>query len=240
MNSEITQEANELTSNSEQSGSSHREATRNFELDTTISHTRQQIGVVKRISVSVAVNYKTGVAGENGQITREPRTEGELANIRRLLEGAVGFSSVRGDMLEVVSVPFMDQLVETAPEPEMWQQPWFMRVIKMILGALVLIVLILTVIRPMFKKMVHPDIAGAKEEALPGSELAEIEDQYASNTLGMLNKSEGEYSYAEDGSILIPDLHKDDDMIKAIRALVANEPELSTQVIKSWLQEEHA
>jgi flagellar M-ring protein FliF len=32
-------------------------------------------------------------------------------------------------------------------------------------------------------------------------------------------------------------LHKDDDMIKAIRALVANEPELSTQVVKNWLQD---
>ena len=30
-------------------------------------------------------------------------------------------------------------------------------------------------------------------------------------------------------------LPKDDDLLKAIRAIVANEPELSTQVIKSWL-----
>ncbi|MFT5789035.1 MAG: flagellar M-ring protein FliF, partial [Shewanella sp.] len=34
------------------------------------------------------------------------------------------------------------------------------------------------------------------------------------------------------------DLHKDDDMIKAIRAIVANEPELSTQVVKNWLLED--
>ena len=48
-------------------GSSHKEATRNYELDTTISHTRQQIGVVRRVSVSVAVDFKTGPAGEDGQ-----------------------------------------------------------------------------------------------------------------------------------------------------------------------------
>ena len=239
MPADIPEEATGSAQESDSNKASHREATRNFELDTTISHTRQQIGVVKRISVSVAVNYKPGAAGENGQVTKEPRTEVEIANIRRLLEGAVGFSQARGDVLEVVSVPFMSQEFEAAPKPEMWEQPWFMRVVKMGLGALVVIILIFTVIRPMFSKMVQPEKAKNSEDNA-GNELAEIEDQYAADTLGMLNKSDSEYSYADDGSIFIPDLHKDDDMIKAIRALVANEPELSTQVIKSWLQEEHA
>ncbi|MCL1076631.1 flagellar basal body M-ring protein FliF [Parashewanella spongiae] len=237
--SDIPQDAtNAAASETGASGSLHREATRNFELDTTVSHTRQQVGTVNRVSVSVAVNFKSGVADENGQVDRVSRNDQEIANIRRLLEGAVGFNAARGDVLEVVSVPFMDQLVESAPKPEIWEQPWFMRTVKLALGALVVIVLIVTVIRPMFKRMVQPDGDKANDESSTGNELAEIEDQYAVDTLGMLNKSDSEYSYADDGSILIPDLHKDDDMIKAIRALVANEPELSTQVIKSWLQED--
>jgi len=219
------------------SGSSHREATRNFELDTTISHTRQQIGVVRRVSVSVAVDFKSGSAGEDGQVNRVPRTEQELSNIRRLLEGAVGFSTQRGDMIEVVTVPFMDQLIEELPAPELWEQPWFWRAIKLVLGGIVILVLILAVVRPMLKRLIYPDSVKLPDEPRFGDELAEIEDQYASDTLGMLNRPEAEYSYADDGSILIPDLHKDDDMIKAIRALVANEPELSTQVVKGWLQD---
>ncbi|MGL4447367.1 MAG: flagellar basal-body MS-ring/collar protein FliF, partial [Shewanella sp.] len=122
-------------------GNSHREATRNFELDTTISHTRQQIGVVRRISVSVAVDFKPGAVGENGQVARVARTEQELTNIRRLLEGAVGFSAQRGDVLEVVTVPFMDQLVEDVPAPDVWEQPWFWRAVKLAIGALVILVL---------------------------------------------------------------------------------------------------
>ena len=42
-------------------GRTHKEATRNFELDTTISHTKQQTGVIRRLSVSVAVDYKPGL-----------------------------------------------------------------------------------------------------------------------------------------------------------------------------------
>ena len=33
----------------------------------------------------------------------------------------------------------------------------------------------------------------------------------------------------------LPDLHKDEDVLKAVRALVANEPELSAQVVRGWL-----
>ncbi|MGK0410213.1 MAG: flagellar M-ring protein FliF [Shewanella psychromarinicola] len=234
--SDIPQVAGEATS-STVSGNFSKEATRNYELDTTISHTRQQIGVVRRVSVSVAINFKPGQMDENGQVTRVPRTEQELTNIRRLLEGAVGFSTQRGDVLEVVTVPFMDQLIEALPEPDMWEQPWFWRAIKLALGAIVILVLILAVVRPMLKKLTNPNGIKMPDDVHPGHELAEIEDQYAADTLGMLNTKEAEYSYADDGSIHIPNLHKDDDMIKAIRAIVANEPELSTQVIKNWLQD---
>ena len=236
MESNIPEDATTATE-SVIAGNSHREATRNFELDTTISHTRQQVGSVRRISVSVAVDFKPGAAGETGQVARVARTEQELSNIRRLLEGAVGFSSQRGDVLEVVTVPFMDQLVDDLPAPDLWDQPWFWRAVKLGIGALIILVLILAVVRPMLKRLIYPDSVDMPEDMRLGNELAEIEDQYAADTLGMLNTKEAEYSYADDGSIHIPNLHKDDDMIKAIRALVANEPELSTQVIKNWLQD---
>ncbi|MCG9729265.1 flagellar M-ring protein FliF [Shewanella sp. Isolate13] len=238
MESDIPQEVKAEEATKQVSGSSHKEATRNFELNTTISHTRQQVGTLRRVSVSVAVDYKNGPVSEDGSVTRVPRTEQELANIRRLLEGAVGFNTQRGDIIEVVSVPFMDQLIEEAPAIEMWEEPWFWRAVKLALGALVVIVLIVFVVRPMLKKLVYPDSIKMPDEPQTGGELAEIEDQYAADTLGMLQRPEAEYSYADDGSILIPDLHKDDDMIKAIRALVANEPELSTQVVKNWLLED--
>ncbi|QYJ88061.1 flagellar M-ring protein FliF [Shewanella mesophila] len=237
MEANIPQNATDAQESTTNPGSSHKEATRNYELDTTISHTRQQIGVVRRVSVSVAVDFKTGAAGDDGQVSRVARTEQELTNIRRLLEGAVGFNTQRGDMIEVVTVPFMDQLVEEAPAIEMWEEPWFWRAIKLVMGGIIILALIIFVVRPMLKRLIYPDANNMPDEPSLGGELAEIEDQYAADTLGMLNRPDAEYSYADDGSILIPDLHKDDDMIKAIRALVANEPELSTQVVKGWLQD---
>ncbi|WP_299495114.1 flagellar basal-body MS-ring/collar protein FliF [uncultured Shewanella sp.] len=235
MESQIPEEATQYDNTLNQTGTTHKEATRNFELDSTISHTRQQVGILSRVSVSVAIDFKAGAPLEDGTINRIARTEAELASIRRLLEGAIGYNAQRGDLIEVVSVPFLNQLMQDTPEKALWEQAWFWRAMKLLLGALVVLVLILAVIRPMLKKLVYPNESLAIEEKPRGDELAEIEDQYAADTLGMLERPEAQYSYADDGSILIPDLHKDDDMIKAIRAIVANEPELSTQVVKNWL-----
>ena len=215
--------------------SSHKEATRNYELDTTISHKRQQTGVIRRISVSVAVDYLPTV-GENGETTMVPRSVEALSNIRRLLQGGVGFDLQRGDALEVVTVPFVREELAVAEEIPLWEQSWFMKVVRLALGALVIIVLIMAVVKPMLKRLIYPDdtLEEYDDDAL--SSGVDIGD----NTLDMLNKDfdSASVGFASDGTLQLPDLHGDEDLLKAVRALVANEPELSSQVVKAWLTED--
>ncbi|MCG9708191.1 flagellar M-ring protein FliF [Pseudoalteromonas shioyasakiensis] len=214
---------------------SHKEATRNYELDTTISHKRQQTGVIRRISVSVAVDYVPQV-GENGETTMVPRSVEALSNIRRLLQGGVGFDMQRGDALEVVTVPFVREDVGEAIEVPLWEQDWFMKMLRLALGALVIIVLIVFVVRPMLKRLIYPDdtLEEYDEDALSAG--VDIGD----STLDMLNKDfdSAAVGFSSDGTLQLPDLHGDEDLLKAVRALVANEPELSSQVVKAWLTED--
>ena len=214
---------------------SHKEATRNYELDTTISHRRQQTGIIRRISVSVAVDYIPKV-GENGETTMTPRSVEALSNIRRLLQGGVGFDMQRGDALEVVTVPFVREATDLNIEVPMWEQDWFMKYVRLALGALVIIVLIMAVVKPMLKRLIYPDdtLEEYDEDAL--SSGVDIGD----NTLDMLNKDfdSASVGFSSDGTLQLPDLHGDEDLLKAIRALVANEPELSSQVVKAWLTED--
>ncbi|MEL7386827.1 MULTISPECIES: flagellar basal-body MS-ring/collar protein FliF [Pseudoalteromonas] len=214
---------------------SHKEATRNYELDTTISHKRQQTGVIRRISVSVAVDYVPQV-GENGETTMVPRSVEALSNIRRLLQGGVGFDMQRGDALEVVTVPFVREDTEMAAEVPLWEQDWFMKMLRLALGALVIIVLIVFVVRPMLKRLIYPDdtLEDYDEDALSAG--VDIGD----STLDMLNKEfdSAAVGFSSDGTLQLPDLHGDEDLLKAVRALVANEPELSSQVVKAWLTED--
>ncbi|NVK57549.1 MAG: flagellar M-ring protein FliF [Alteromonadaceae bacterium] len=215
-------------------GRTSKESTRNYELDTTISHTKQQTGVIRRLSVSVAVDYQSSVA-EDGTVTSEARSQEELLSIRRLLQGGIGFDVTRGDSLEVVSMPFSRIDAGEVEDLPIWEQPFFMPILKWVMGGLVVIALIFAVIRPMLSKLINPDNAqqGDDFDADEGLDLGD-------DTISMLSQDfdEGQVGFAADGSLMLPDLHKDEDVLKAVRALVANEPELSAQVVKGWLMQD--
>ncbi|WP_137167762.1 flagellar basal-body MS-ring/collar protein FliF [Salinimonas lutimaris] len=215
-------------------GSKNKETTRNYELDTTISHTKKQTGTMRRLSVSVAVDYASSTA-EDGTVSTAPRKQEELLNIRRLLQGGLGFDVTRGDSLEVVSVPFTRMDAGEIEDLPIWEQPKFLPILKLVMGALVIIVLIIFVIRPMLRKLINPDDTKEVED-FDADEGLDLGD----DTISMLNTDfdEGQVGFAADGSLMLPDLHKDEDVLKAVRALVANEPELSAQVVKGWLMQD--
>lgn len=217
-------------------GRNSKEQTRNYELDTTISHSTQQSGVIKRLSVSVAVDYKMTPASGDTPASAEPRTQAEIQNIRRLLQGGIGFDVQRGDTIEVVSVPFTRETVIAATEVPIYEQEWFLRVVRLALGALVIIVLILAIVRPMLKKLIYPEDTSDSYDENSLSRGLDLGD----DTIDMLSKEFDVKSvgFAPDGTLMLPDLHGDEDLLKAVRALVANEPELSSLVVKNWLAED--
>ena len=220
----------------------HSESTTNYELDEAISHTKQQTGVVRRVSVSVALDYVAGpvsapVEGETTGVASAnvPRSVAQVASIRRLLQGSIGFDLQRGDVLEVVTIPFNRPDFGTAVQPPIWQQPWFIKILKLVLGAVVIIVLILAVVKPMLKRLIYPE--QTPEDY--GDKSLDSHIDLGDETMDMLTSDfdAGAVGFAPDGSLQLPDLHRDEDVLKAVRALVANEPELSSQVVNSWLNE---
>ncbi|MDN4504398.1 flagellar basal-body MS-ring/collar protein FliF [Alteromonadaceae bacterium BrNp21-10] len=234
LDSDIPENATGANGQTATPGRSHKESTRNFELDSTISHTKHQTGVVRRLSVSVAVDHVNQTA-EDGTLTSVPMAQQELLNIRRLLQGGIGFDVSRGDALEVVSIPFNREFEGAIEEPPMWEQLWFMRILRLVVGGLVIIVLILAVVRPMLRKLINPEQAqdGDDFDADSGLDLGD-------ETISMLSQEfdENAVGFSPDGSLQMPDLHKDEDVLKAVRALVANEPELSAQVVKGWMMQD--
>ncbi|GAC15226.1 flagellar basal-body MS-ring/collar protein FliF [Aliiglaciecola lipolytica] len=215
-------------------GRNSKEETRNYELDTTISHTKQQTGIIKRLSVSVAVDYITQVA-EDGTESMSPRAQQELLNIRRLLQGGIGFDVTRGDSLEVVSIPFSRDNEYVPVVVPYYKEEWFAQTVKVAAGALIIIVLIFALVKPMLSRLINPQDTTESDDFDVDSAL-DLGDE----TISMLSQEfdEGQVGFAADGSLMLPDLHKDEDVLKAVRALVANEPELSAQVVKGWLMQD--
>lgn len=221
-------------------GSVSRESTRNFEIDTTIRHRQAQTGTISRQTFSVAVDYISNTHPETGEVTRTPVKEEELDKIRRLLIGSVGFSEKRGDVLEVISVPFVVPEVETMLSVPIWENPNFNDWVRWLAAALVIIVVIIVLIRPAMSKLINPhkdeDISlGPNGEMLGPDGLPLSPD----DDIGLIGAEfDGSNSLSMSSSNLnLPNLHKDEDLLKAVRALVANEPDLSAQVVKNWVSD---
>ncbi|MFM4711347.1 flagellar basal-body MS-ring/collar protein FliF [Aeromonas veronii] len=218
------------------SGRSRKEATRNFELDTTVSHTRRQMGGIRRMTVSVAVDYKS-VPGADGAVTREARSQAEIDTLRRLLSGGLGFDVTRGDTLEVVAIPFNRPELETVADLPIYDQPWFWRAVRIAASVLVIIVLIVTVVRPMLKRLLYPDAKPEGELDFDNHTVLGGDDELSLLSAQVEND---QVFGVRDGQLKLPDLHRDEDLLKAVRALVANEPDLAAQVIKEWVTNKDA
>jgi flagellar M-ring protein FliF len=219
------------TSSTQQTpGRNHKEETRNYELDTTVSHTKQQVGMIRRLSVSVALDYVSSTAAD-GTVSTAPRAQAELLDIRRLLQGGIGFDVTRGDSLEVVSIPFNREGEVALTEIPFWEDPKFLPLIKLGGGIFIIALLILVVVRPMVRKLINPD--DMKSDEFDADEGLDLGDE----TISLLAEEfdESQVGFAADGTFMLPDLHNDEDVLKAVRALVANEPELSSQVVKNWM-----
>ncbi|MBA6326966.1 flagellar M-ring protein FliF [Colwellia sp. MB02u-6] len=234
LDSNIPQDATGNAQQQTMPGRKHTESTRNYELDEAISYTKQQTGVIHRISVSVALDYLSELNAE-GEPVPTARSVQEMANIRRLLQGSIGFNLQRGDSLEVVTLPFSrPEIIAVAPLV-WWKDPTIYKYAKL-LGAVILIaILFIAVVRPMLKRLIHPE----KTPSDYGDKSLDSHVDLGDETMDMLSSEldASSIGFAPDGSLQLPDLHRDGDILKAVRALVANEPELSSQVVKSWLTE---
>ncbi|MEX9869602.1 flagellar basal-body MS-ring/collar protein FliF [Providencia huaxiensis] len=101
---------------------SQSDETTNYEVDRKISHTQRQIGVVDRLSVAVIVNYHSQ-DGENGP-EMKPLPPEMLQQIEALTREAMGFSTARGDSLNITNSLFTN---ETPVEemPSLLESPQF-------------------------------------------------------------------------------------------------------------------
>lgn len=147
-------------------GFSRNNAVKNYEISNKITHIKEEIGAIKRISVAVMVDgtYKE-VEQENGETAEEyvPRSEDEIAWLTRMAKNAIGFNEDRGDQVEVASLAF-----QTTEKPEIpasdSMDKWQTLVEHAIMPVLTLVAILgffLFVVRPFIKLL-----AAQKEETI--------------------------------------------------------------------------
>ncbi|SEK08324.1 flagellar basal-body MS-ring/collar protein FliF [Achromobacter sp. NFACC18-2] len=147
-----------------------RDATTNYEVDRTISHIKQPVGNLKRMSVAVVVNYVRDKDGEPQALPPE-----ELSKLTNLVREAMGYSETRGDSLNLVNSQFND-----GPPPlPMWRDPEMISLFKTILAWLVGGVLALWLYRKLRRTVteyLYPPVDPEQAEAERAEAAREAQD----------------------------------------------------------------
>ena len=204
------------------------QSTRNFELDRSISYTRQQQGRLRRLSVAVVVDDQLRVDPATGESSRVPWTTDDLARFTRLVQDSVGFDASRGDSVSVINTAFTASQGEEIPDIPFYTQPWFWDIVKQVLGVLFILVLVFGVLRPVLNNIT----GGGRGKELAGS--GDVE-------LGEMGGLDGELSndrvsLGGPQSIMLPSPSEGyDAQLNAIKSLVAEDPGRVAQVVKEWI-----
>lgn len=236
-NASIPERITESEANSQNNGgtgSERRNAVRNYELDTTITHTKKHSGNVERLSVSVAINYRD-VVGEDGKVTKVPRDEKEISTIHDLLAKGLGIDETRGDTLAVHSVQFFkEDFGEIEPVP-FYETEVFEKILRVVLSAIIIIAILLLIVKPMVMSLINKKSPKDNHEEYDVDGEVALEGYDELNLLATHGDDSDSLYNIKNGQVVLPNLHKDEDLLRAVRSLVANEPDLAAQVVKDWV-----
>jgi flagellar M-ring protein FliF len=205
--------------------SSKNEEVTNYEISKSTRTEVIEGGRLKRISVAVVVdgNY---AKGPDGKTTYQPRNQEELDRITALVRTAIGFDQKRGDQLEVVNLRFAEPPPVAEEKPTSFLDQLFsfdkydlMRMAEMAVLGLLSLIVMLTVVRPLVKRVLAPDPAAQASLGPRGTpQLAgpdgQIPASFESLQIGSQFKS-----------------------IDGVGELVKNNPQETASILRQWIHE---
>ncbi len=215
-------------------GRSRSQSTKNYELDRTVSFTRFEKGRLRRLTVAVVVDDKINRASEGGEKIRW--TDDELERIAILIRDAVGFSAVRGDSVNVLNEAFypLPSFEDFEEEIPIWEQEALQTLLKPLAGALVIIVLLMGLVRPVLKTL-----AGSGVKSREKQEQKELEALQASGIDSFDNLSDETVTLTGGDALGLPSPEEGyEQQLNAVKGLVAEDAGRVAQVVKRWINEE--
>lgn len=200
-----------------------RNETSNYEVDRTIRHTKRNVGDIQRLSVAVVVNYRALADGKTQALSAE-----QMKQIDDLTREAMGFSSQRGDTLNVVNSPFT-QSEETSGELPFWQQQSFIDQL-MSLGRWLLVLLVAWLL---WRKAVRPQLLRRQQETQVAAEQARVVQETQDAVEVHLSKDE-QLQQRRANQRMGAEV-----MSQRIRDMSDNDPRVVALVIRQWMNNDH-
>ncbi|CAI1803122.1 Flagellar M-ring protein [Serratia proteamaculans] len=196
--------------------------TTNYEVDRTIRHTQQKAGTVQRLSVAVVVNYR----GTDKEGKPLPMSKEQLAQIESLVRESMGFSSSRGDTLNVVNTPFTDNEI-TGGELPFWQSQSFID--RLLDAGRYLLVLLVAWL--LWRKLVRPQLQN--RQAVQKAALASANAPMAKPADSNKQSNEELAQHRKSQQRVSAEVQS-----QRIRELAEKDPRVVALVIRQWMSNE--
>jgi len=211
-------------------------AVRNFELDKTITHTRMATGILRRLSVAVVLDNQHSY-GEDGVITSKPFSEEAINRFSNLIKQAVGFDLSRGDQVTVTNVAFMaPEAMEALPEIPLWEQGWFIDLMKQVGAVLVVLLLIFAVLRPVMKSLVGKETEDQKALTQSDAKTPKVDENGIPIATPVVDDADKDIQNLETEDLLLLEAPQSyERRLEYVKKLVDEDPKLVAQVIKTWV-----
>ncbi|CAD0331041.1 MULTISPECIES: flagellar basal-body MS-ring/collar protein FliF [Xanthomonas] len=217
---------------------SSKSATRNYELDRTLQHTRQPAGRIKRVSVAVLLD-NVPRPGAKGKIVEQPLTAAELTRIEGLVKQAVGFDAARGDTVSVMNAPFVREAVAGEEGPKWWEDPRVQNGLRLLVGAVVVLALLFGVVRPTLRQLTGVTVVkdkqgkGGKDGTPQSADVRMVDDD---DLMPRLEEDTAQLGQDKKVPIALPDAYEE--RMRVAREAVKADSKRVAQVVKGWVASE--
>lgn len=212
--------------------SSKVEETINYEISKVVRNKVKNTGTIHRLTAAVLVDGVYETDDEGKQVYR-PRSDDEMEQIVALVKSAVGYDANRGDMVEVENLRFATLTNATAEKSEMlylgFTKAELMRIAEGIGVAIVAILVILLVIRPLINNAFEVSANNSAEKLISSGDAEDnlllsnfLNDNFEDTSEELVNMNK------VDGRIKVSSLRK-------LNNTVERNPQAAVNVIRTWL-----
>ena len=188
----------------------HQDATYNYEVDRSISHTKGMPGSIKRLSVAVVLNDVPDTDGKPQPLSTE-----DIDKLTRLVKDAMGYSEERGDSVSVINSRFSS--TDTTHNPPFWQDPSNQHM-ALELGRYLLYLLIALF---MWFKLLKPGLRYLAQQVPPAP--SPVPPEAAAGMAADAQRRAAEMSRYEDN-------------LTVARTMAEKDPRAVAMVMRSWME----
>lgn len=183
----------------------------NYEIDKTVQHIVQEIGNIRRLTISVALDgrYETDDEGKNVYVAR---TADEVQNIEDIVKNAVGYDLARGDQITVSSIQFDNEFLrkERNEMRSREKMEFWMNIAKYSLGFFIAVLFLL------FLRYLAKTVSEAMNPPVPAFE---------------------QYGYEEPIDDITESVRPQSEILERVEMLTREEPVNIASIIRQWLSE---